>query len=130
MDRKQFFSMVGIGVGAIIIEQCLSGCAKSTTSTTVDFTLDVSSGALAQNGGYLVQNGVIVARTQSGNYIAVSAACTHEGQNVTFTNGRFYCSRHGATFSETGAVTNGPANTPLTKYLTSLTGTSLRVYSA
>jgi cytochrome b6-f complex iron-sulfur subunit len=44
-------------------------------------------------------------------------------------NRRFYSDGHGATFSETGAVTGGPAPRALKMYNTSLTANSLRVYS-
>jgi len=93
--------------------------------------LDVSSGALATNGGSLLKSGVIVARTLTGTFIAVSAACTHEGTTVQFqsANTNFYCPNHGAKFSQTGSVTNGPASKALTLYKTTLTGTSLRVTS-
>jgi cytochrome b6-f complex iron-sulfur subunit len=76
-------------------------------------------------------NGIIVARTTSGAYLAVSQACTHEGTTVTYQlNGdRFFCPNHGSTFSTTGAVLNGPANRALTQYKTSLAGNNLRVFS-
>ena len=138
MDRRTFLSQVGIGAAAVLMPACLgglAGCSKSSTTpattTAIDFTLNVSSGALASNGGYLVNNGVIVARTMSGTYIAVSASCTHQGTNVGYNSSSndFVCPSHGAVFSSTGAVMQGPAATNLTKYNTTLTGTSLRVYS-
>lgn len=138
MDRKEFLSQVGFGVAALLVPVCIGGvssCSKeSTTPSTpsnVDFTLDVSTGALAANGGYLVSNGVIVARTTSGSFIAVSAACTHEGTNVYYSssNNNFICPNHGAKFSTSGSVTQGPASKSLTQYKTTLSGTSLRVYS-
>lgn len=138
MDRRTFLSQVGIGAAVVLMPACLgglAGCSKTSTtpaaSTAVDFTLNVSSGALATNGGYLVSNGVIVARSMSGTYIAVAAACTHQGTNVSYNSSAndFVCPSHGAMFSSTGAVTQGPASTNLTKYNTTLTGSSLRVYS-
>jgi cytochrome b6-f complex iron-sulfur subunit len=93
--------------------------------------LDVSTGSLAANGGYLVSQGIVVARTNSGTFIAVSASCTHEGTNVNYVASAndFLCPNHGAQFSSTGVVTRGPASTNLKQYNTSLTGNSLRVYS-
>jgi cytochrome b6-f complex iron-sulfur subunit len=135
MDRKEFFSQIGIGAAALLVPACLgglTGCNKSASApTNVDFTIDVSTGSLATNGGFLVQNGVLVARTTTGSFLAVSAACTHEGTNVNYVSGSnsFNCPNHGAQFSSTGAVTRGPATSSLTKYNTTLTGTSLRVFS-
>lgn len=139
MDRKEFLSQVGMGAAALLAPVCLGGlasCGKSDSGspsapTNVDFTIDVSSGALATNGGFLVVNNIIVARTNSGTFLAVSAACTHEGTNVNYvaSSNKFVCPNHGAQFSSTGAVTLGPATRNLTSYNTSLNGTSLRVYS-
>ena len=139
MDRKDFLSALGITAASFAVINCI-GCSKADSSagvsgpTGVDFTLDLSASAnsaLLTNGGYLAQNGVIVARTISGTYIAVQQSCTHESYSLTFqgSSQRFYCNNHGATFSQSGAVTNGPASKNLTVYNTSLTGTSLRVYS-
>lgn len=137
MDRKEFLSQVGIGVAAVLIPACiggLSGCKKSDTGTpssSVDFTLDTSTGSLANNGGHLVTQGVLVARTNSGTFIAVSAACTHERTTVNYfaSSNNFICPNHGAQFDSNGSVTQGPASTNLKKYNTALTGTSLRVFS-
>jgi len=139
MNRKEFFARVGFGAAAVLVPACIAGLATScstegspsTAPSGVDFLLDVSTGNLATNGGYLVTKGIVVARTLAGDFIAVSAACTHQGTNVNYaSNGnKFVCPNHGAQFSSTGAVTQGPANSNLTSYKTTLTGNSLRIYS-
>jgi cytochrome b6-f complex iron-sulfur subunit len=143
MDRKDFLSQVGVGAAAFLAPICLggiAGCGKSSSGSTssvpsppsnVDFTLDVSSGALASNGGFLVSQGILVARTSAGAFLAVSAACTHEGTTVNYNaaNNNFVCPNHGAKFSNTGMVTLGPATTNLKSYNTSLTNSTLRIYT-
>ena len=138
MDRKEFLSQMGLGVASLLVPVCIGGlssCSKVGSGTpapsNVDFTIDTSKGALSVNGGYLLQSGVIVARTKTGTFIAVSAACTHEGTNVNYSSSSasFICPNHGARFNESGAVAQGPASKSLTKYNTILTGMSLRVYS-
>jgi cytochrome b6-f complex iron-sulfur subunit len=140
MDRKEFISMVGFGSISVFAAACLGGCNKNDISSltaapsNVDFTLDLTQSAnatLLVYGGYLYSGGVIVARTIAGNYIAVSQACTHQGVTVQYigSSQEFYCPSHGATFSNTGAVTGGPAPGALKKYNTSLNGSMLRVYS-
>jgi cytochrome b6-f complex iron-sulfur subunit len=100
----------------------------------VNFTLDLTqsaNSALAQDGGFLINSGVIVARLAGGSFVAVSAACTHQGTPVQYAIGinQFICPAHGSTFATNGAVTRGPALTALTVYKTSLSGNMLRVYS-
>jgi cytochrome b6-f complex iron-sulfur subunit len=138
MDRREFLSAAGIGAVATVCVSCLSGCSQQSNPisppTNVDFTLDLTSAAnaaLANDGGYVYSNGVIVARTSGGGYIAVSQQCTHQGANVVYRlpSNDFYCGAHGSKFSATGAVTQGPAGSPLGSYKTTLSGTSLRVQS-
>ena len=139
MNRKEFFARVGFGAAAVLIPACIGGLASScekedtpkAAPTNVNFTVDVSSGPLSVNGGFLSLNGIIVARTNDGAYLAVSSSCTHQGTNVNYfaAENDFVCPNHDAKFSGTGAVIQGPANRPLTKYNTTLTGNSLRVYS-
>ena len=141
MDRKDFLTAVGISAASFALINCV-GCSKSSNPgssgtsgpTGIDFTLDLTASAnaaLLNNGGSLATNGVIVAKTTAGAYIAVQQSCTHESYPLVFqsANQRFYCNNHGATFSQTGAVTGGPASNSLTTYTTVLTGTSLRVHS-
>ena len=140
MTRKEFFEKVGIGVAIAIIPGCVGGLAASCSKednktiaapTNVNFTIDVSTGALSANGGFLVINGIVIARTTTGAFLAVSAACTHQGTTVNYnsTNNDFVCPNHGAKFNSTGAVIQGPAGSNLATYNTLLTGTTLKVYS-
>lgn len=139
MTRKEFFERVGLGAATVLLPACIGGlassCEKDGTPTPaptgVNFSLDVSTGSLATNGGYLVTNGIVVARTTSGTFLAVSASCTHEGTNVQYnaSGNNFICPNHGARFNSSGTVTQGPATKSLTQYKTELTGTTLRVYS-
>ena len=139
MTRKEFFQRAGYGAALLLVPACIGGlassCSKegSTTAapTNVDFNLDVSTGVLANNGGFLTTNGIVVARTNSGTFIAVSASCTHQGTNVNYNaaGNKFICPNHGAQFSSTGVVTQSPAASNLASYHTTLTGTTLRVYS-
>lgn len=131
MDRKEFFKLVGISVGAIVLQQCLSGCSTGTKTDptpvdetpTGDFTINVNDPnytALRTAGGYIRYKGIIIAHTMQGAYIAVSQACTHEGTAVNYvsSNSTFLCPNHGSVFTERGAVQTGPATKPLTVYKT------------
>jgi len=138
MDRKEFLSMIGLGAAAYVCSYCLTGCQPLdnpiTAPTNVDFTLDLTAAAnapLKTNGGYIYNGGVIVARTTNGSYVAVSQKCTHQGSNVQYVSSgdSFYCPSHGSDFATNGGVVRGPASSPLTAYHTTLSGTSLRVYS-
>ena len=137
MDRKEFLSLIGLGATAAVCSYCLSACKVAdmgpTAPTNVDFTVDLTNptyAGLAAAGGSLVNAGVIVAHTPNG-YVAVSAACTHQGNTVTYDRGAndFFCPAHGSTFALNGNVTRGPAGSPLATYKTSLNGGSLRVFS-
>jgi thiosulfate dehydrogenase [quinone] large subunit len=56
----------------------------------------------------------IVIRQSSGALVAYSAVCTHAGCTVGYEGGQIVCPCHGATYDpQTGAVTSGPAPSPL-----------------
>jgi cytochrome b6-f complex iron-sulfur subunit len=134
MTRKEFIEKFGVGAAAMFIIGC-AGCRKSSTSSNktpqgpsnINFTVDVSVAPLNANGGYTYKNGVIVARVSAGNFIAVAAACTHQGSNIQYTGSDFSCPSHGAHFDTSGNVTAGPATAPIKKYTTSLSGNTLTV---
>ncbi len=136
MERKEFLAQLGLGAIFVLTSTCLNACSKdaTTTPTAVDFTIDLNSSAysaLATNGGYVVTNGVVVARSLTGTYIAATVTCSHEGRTqITYNNsGKWYCTAHGALFSETGAGLNANGSNDLTVYKTQLSGTTLRIYS-
>jgi cytochrome b6-f complex iron-sulfur subunit len=137
MTRKEFLATIGLGTVAVLCASCIGGCKATdqgpTAPANVDFTVDLSNptfSGLAALGGFTYSSGVIVAHTPSG-YVAVSAACTHQGATITYDRATnlFYCPAHGSTFSPSGVVTRGPAGSPLVSYRVALTGNSLRVYS-
>jgi len=138
MDRKEFLLTLGKGAAIAGIAYCV-GCAANgsdvpTAPNNVDMTLDLSqsaNNALNTVGGSIVSNGIIIGRTGTSSFVAVSAACTHQGTTIQFqlNNNRFYCNNHGSTFALDGSVTNGPAARSLTKYNTSLNGNNLRIFS-
>jgi len=140
MERKEFLSLLGLDSASVFAAACLGGCSKTALGNvqgppaSVNINLDLSlpvNAALLTPRGYLYTNGIIVAQTTAGAYIAVSQACTHQGVSVQYIGSslEFYCPAHGSAFSNTGAVVNGPASYPLTQYKTSLTGTTLTISS-
>jgi len=152
MERKDFIEQVGLSGAAILIFGCMQSCSKSdgpstntntgggtgsggNNTSTVDFSIDISKSpfdALKTNGGFYVDpaTNIIIVKTTSGEIIAVSSICTHQQASIVYqANNSFYCAAHGSVFATTGAVTTGPATTALKKYQTTLTGTSLRIFS-
>ena len=135
---------MGVGAASAVVLSCI-GCSKSADNqasqqntvngpTGIDFTLDLTlsaNAALGTNGGYLAKNGVLVARTNAGAYIAVQQSCTHQNYPLIYNGAsdQFFCNNHGSAFTEKGVVLNAPARTNLVVYNTTLTGTSLRIYS-
>lgn len=142
MDRKEFLVSLGRGTVAVCATCYLASCGYNTDSgptapdppQNVDFTIDLSQSAnqaLTNAGGYLVKNGIIIARTGSTTFAAVSAACTHQGFTLVYEQSasRFHCNNHGSNFSTDGTVQNGPATKSLARYNTTLTENNLRVFS-
>ena len=137
MRRNEFLSALGISAGTVIFAPFLTSCTKSAGAlgnSSVDFTLDLTQNAYAalnNPGGSILKNGVIVAYTSAGAYIALASTCTHQGGTIQFESAynRFQCPVHGAIFSTIGSVLQGPASTSLQKFNTLLTGNSLRVFA-
>ncbi len=143
MHRHEFFRLVGTGIGAILLTRCMAGCAGDANndptpdpSQKVDFTLrldDKANENLIGKGGYVIINNVIVAQTKDGQFVAVSANCTHQGTELVYKSpeNQFYCPLHLSRFDTTGKVIVGPATLPLTQYTveTNLTAGTVRVRS-
>ena len=61
---------------------------------------------------------LIVIRTTAEQFNVLSAVCTHAGCSVNYSKARndVECPCHGSTFALSGAVTHGPAETPLASF--------------
>lgn len=136
MNREEFLKQLGAATILTCTGYSMFACSSEAdpTPANVDFTLDLSSSqysALNNVGGSVASNGIIIVRLNSSKFTALSRACTHQGTAINYRSSQndFLCPNHGARFSTTGSVLEGPARTALRKYNTELTGTSLRVFS-
>jgi cytochrome b6-f complex iron-sulfur subunit len=125
-------SLMAIYCGASALSSCQNESEVAPTGT-VDFTLDLTNAsysALNTVGKYITINKVVIARISATSFAAVTQICSHEGQPQVMYNGSgFSCPAHGATFSITGEKTNNVSSKGITAYKTTLTNTSLRVFS-
>lgn len=140
MNRKEFFEMIGASIPITLVacnlEACKHDVMTQPSNGSIDFTIDLNDAQyskLKNQGGFVFvpdKVDIIIAHTIKDEFVAVSARCTHQGSLVAYyPSDLFYCSKHGATFSTSGAVTQGPAVSPLTQFKTQLIGTRLRVHS-
>jgi cytochrome b6-f complex iron-sulfur subunit len=78
--------------------------------------VDTSSGSL------------LVSRTTTDTFTALTAVCTHEACTVTgFQDQRYVCPCHGSQYTTAGTVTKGPAPKALRQFATSFDGTTLTI---
>lgn len=146
MERKEFLRSLGAGAAFAITFPCLGGCSKDnategeivTPPTNVDFTIDLTAAEaskLANNGGFILKNLVVVVKNLEGEFVAATQICSHQQYDqVRFINqegGIFYCDVHGSKFSQSGTPLNPSSNratSPLKIYNTNLEGSMLRVF--
>ncbi|WP_396635206.1 ubiquinol-cytochrome c reductase iron-sulfur subunit [Maribacter sp. R86514] len=146
MERKKFLRTLGAGAAFAITFPCLGSCSKDSEEegdivaqpTNIDFTIDLTSDEasnLAENGGFILKNLVVVVKNLEGEFVAATQICSHEQYDqVRFVNqdgGIFYCDVHGSKFSQTGTPLNEIPNSTskaLKIYNTSLEGSILRVF--
>lgn len=135
MNRKEFLAQLGLGAAFVLTASCLGSCSgdEIAAPSGVDFTLDLNdsaNAALSNNGGFIINNRVVVARTNAGGYVAATQVCSHEGNvAVTYSNDEFFCTVHGARFDQKGEGLNSFGSKGLTVYKTSLNGSMLRVFA-
>ena len=146
MERKQFLRSLGAGAAFALTFPCLHGCSKDEVvngsiveePTGVDFTIDLTSAKaanLSTNGGFILEQLVVIVKNLEGDFVAASQVCSHEAYDqVRFVNqqgGIFYCDVHGSRFGQDGTPLNQVDGNPakmLKVYNTELTGDMLRVF--
>jgi Rieske Fe-S protein len=145
MERKDFLRSLGAGAAFALTFPCLGGCSKDggngyivPVPTGVDFTIDLNSAEaanLANNGGFILKNFVVIVRNLEGNFVAASQVCSHENYDqVRFVDqegGFFHCDVHGSRFGQDGSPLNqvdSKAPLPLKIFQTALTDQMLRIF--
>lgn len=139
ISRNAFLRKMGFGSAAMMALLCtgeLTSCtneAVGPAAGSVDFTIDLTSAAnsaLTKNGGYIIKNNIVIAKTNQGTYAAVTLVCSHEQQRqVMYRTDRFYCTAHGAEFDNTGKGLNSNGKKGIAAYKTELVDTTLRIYA-
>ncbi|MEI7583796.1 Rieske 2Fe-2S domain-containing protein [Runella sp.] len=139
INRNNFLKQIGFSGAALFAVMCAGGTMSScqnesgVTPLAGDITLDLTASqyaALLKNGGYVVlsSQNVVVARTNTGTYAAVTLICSHEQQRqITYRTSEFYCTAHGARFDNSGKGLNSEGKKGLTVYQTSVSGNILTI---
>lgn len=139
IKRHEFLKSLGLKGASLLAVYCgassLSSCKNESVNPAsgVDFTLDLNNATYSKLntvGNYVIANGIVIARISSSAFAAVTQVCSHENKaNVIYSGGGFYCTQHGATFTTAGVGTNANGSKGIQAYKSTLTGTSLRIYS-
>ena len=136
IKRNEFLKKLGFSGAALFALYTLDSCqnesnvAPLTGDITVDLA-DASNAQLKTNGGYVIKNGVVIARVNATTYIAATLTCSHEGKTqITFRNNEWYCTAHGARFDQAGKGLNTEGKKGLKVYQTTLSNTTLTVKAA
>lgn len=137
MDRKEFLEKLGLGAAFVLTASCLGGCTRDTAPppAEIDFTIDLLDSRYAvlnTFGEFVIEDGIVIARSTTGDYLAATAICSHEAlQQITYdgSSQEWLCTAHGARFSESGEGLNANGSRGLTIYNTELSGNTLRVFS-
>lgn len=132
--RKFLFWMVG-GLGGVLtavaawpVARYLAPRREGAAAVTVSVPLSKVPVGTAHFFDFRGRPAVLV-QHQAGNFVAMSAVCTHLGCIVKWVKEEqlFLCPCHGGRFSPSGAVLGGPPPKPLEIYPVSLHGDQLQV---
>ena len=136
IKRNEFLKKLGFSGAALFALYTLDSCQNESNVAPLagDITVDLADAANAQlktNGGYVIKNGVVIARVNATTYIAATLTCSHEGKTqITFKNNEWYCTAHGARFDQTGKGLNTEGKKGLKIYQTTLLNSTLTVKAA
>ncbi len=128
------FAMIRYALLFALLFTGTMACRNRDAVPLVDFTIDLNQPDyqdLQLFGGQKLVNNILLFRDGLGNYHAVSGYCSYDQCTLEYQVSPDYitCPCHTCRYTDDGAVTTGPATIALTKYLTTLNGTYLRVYS-
>ena len=125
--RRKFIKLASSGVAGGMIAGSIIGCATATVyqgslnRNTLEFPLSDFNENIGNNYGLLVtafelNDAIILIKDAEGEFLALSARCTHQGCQVKVKKQSFNCSCHGSTYDGVGNVTRGPAQKRLRSF--------------
>ena len=137
MDRKEFLEKLGIGAAFVLTSTCLGGCTRDEADPPkdIDFTIDLDDpkyDVLREFGTYVIEDQIVIARSNTGDYLAATLICSHESlSQITYSDreGAWFCTAHEAKFAEDGSGLNANGSKGLTVYNTEVMDNLLRIFS-
>ena len=125
--RRKFIKLVSSGIGSGMIGGGIIGCATATVYQgsihrgMLEFPLSDFIDNLGDDYGLLVtafelSDAIILIKDTGGDFLALSARCTHQGCQVKIKQRSFRCSCHGSAYDGYGNVIRGPAQKRLRSF--------------
>jgi cytochrome b6-f complex iron-sulfur subunit len=119
LNRRELLQVMGSSAGALLLTAALPGCSPPTGSPPSGPVSAMNLSDFKMNSLQVLSSNVAVGLDSKGLY-AMSAVCTHAGcvleDNPETIAAGLSCPCHGSTFDGNGAVTRGPARSPLQHY--------------
>ncbi|MEM9544505.1 MAG: Rieske 2Fe-2S domain-containing protein [Bacteroidota bacterium] len=137
MKRKEFLEKLGVGAAFVLTSTCMGGCSRDQADPprAIDLTIDLDDPKYAELqifGSFVIEEEIVIARSNTGEYIAATLICSHEQlSQITYSDreGAWFCTAHEALFTEEGEGLNANGSNGLTVYNTELNDNLLRVFS-
>lgn len=135
MERRRFIKTscsFCFALSAGLLESALSSCSSSPVYKAAQLnnkvTLPLSR--FSESDFQIVRPDhygydIGVQKQPDGSYQAFELRCTHADNQVNYTGNGYSCALHGSRFDRKGLVTRGPAQQPLKKLPTSISGGNL-----
>ena len=125
--RRKFIKLASSGIAGGMIAGSILGCATATVyqgslnRNTLEFPLSDFNENIGDNYGLLVtafdlSDAIILIKDTEGEFLALSARCTHQGCQVKVKRQSFNCSCHGSAYDGYGNVIRGPAQKRLRSF--------------
>jgi len=142
MHRRDFchVSLRLAATGALSLPVLLDACATARYVAPIgsdDTRLTIDAGTLATDGAAVLVDAVhrvgapiYVRRDSADRYVALALRCTHRGCQVDAGHDGFVCPCHGSEFTRDGAVVQGPATQPLSRFRVTRDGRRLHIHLA
>lgn len=142
MNRKQFikkcgYACIGAGLGVTFLNSCTP--MKSVVGEIIDSDLVVplqvfltGKGANDYRKFVLIENPqlklpICVFRLGEKEYTSLLMQCTHQGAELQVFGDRLQCPAHGSEFDNKGHVQNGPADSQLRSFPTTIINNQIKI---